>query len=75
MREFILELDYDTKVIRNLRGVWLQPMVMQPGWMLCYEDELYERGIIYRSRDKKLLEKLKTKMMDAYKAGKNEVRI
>ena len=75
MRELILELDYGTKIIRNLKSTWLQPMTMQPGWMLCYEDDKYKRGIIYRSTNKKRLIELQSKMMDAYKEGKSNVRL
>ena len=75
MREFMLELDYETKILRNLRSVWIQPMTMQVGWMLCYEDDIYDRGIIYRSKDKNLLNDLASKMLQAYDEGKNRVRL
>ncbi|MCI9247427.1 MAG: hypothetical protein HFJ30_10105 [Clostridia bacterium] len=75
MREFILVLDYDTKIIRNLRATWIQPQTMSGGWMLCYEDDEYERGIIYRSQDKALLMKLQGRMIEAYSAGKEKIQL
>ena len=75
MRKFILELDYGTKVIENLKSTWIQPMTMQTGWMLCYEDDIYEKGIIYRSSDKEFLSRLQSKMMDAYCTNKIKVRL
>ncbi len=75
MEKFILELSYGTKVIKNLKSTWIQPMSTQPGYMLCFEDDVYERGVIYRSQDKELLVELQTKMMEAYNNGKDRVQI
>jgi len=50
-------------------------MTMRPGWVLCYEDEVYERGHIYRTLKRKLLEELQSKMMEAYSLGKSKVRL
>ena len=66
MREFILKLSYTTRIIRNLKQIWIQPLTMDTGWALCYEDDIYSKGIIYRSTDKKLLLELQDKMMEAY---------
>ena len=75
MREFILELDYGTKIIKNLNSTWIQPMMMSPGWMLCYKDDVYDRGIIYRSENKKVLVEIQSKMINAYQEGKSKVRL
>ena len=75
MREFILELDYGSTIVRNLQSIWIQPMTMQPGWMLCYEDDIYKKGIIYRSTDKSLLIEMSSKIMEAYSTGKKRIRI
>ena len=75
MREFILELSYETNVIRNLKKTWIQPLMMSPGWVLCYEDDLYIRGAIYRSTNKKLLAKLQDRMMEAYGKGQTIIYI
>ena len=75
MREFILVLDYGTKIIRNLKATWIQPKTMSVGWMLCYEDDEYECGIIYRSHDKALLRKLQQRMIEAYKTGQEQIQL
>ena len=49
--------------------------MMSPGWVLCYEDDLYIRGAIYRSANKKLLVKLQDRMMEAYGKGQTIIYI
>ena len=75
MREFTLDLDYGIKIVKNLRCTWIQRMTMKPGFQLCYEDDIYEKGVIYRSQNKELLIELQSKMIDAYKEGKSKVRL
>jgi len=71
----VLKLDYGNVVIHNLRSTWVQPLTMRPGWMLCYEDDIYNRGIIYRSRDKSHLIDLQDKLLKEYSEGKKLIRL
>lgn len=75
MREVILELDYATKIIKNLSNIWIQPLTMSVGYMLCYSDDVYGRGIIYRSKDLELLRSLKEKFIREYVNGSNIIRL
>ena len=75
MREVILELDYATKIIKNLSNIWIQPLTMSVGYMLCYSDDVYERGIIYRSKNLELLRSLKEKFIRKYANGSNIIRL
>ena len=75
MQKIILELDYGKREIKNLRKVWIQPAKRRFGFMLCYEDELYERGILYHSINKPTLIALKKQLIEAYNSGKSTVKL
>ena len=49
MSKLVLDLTYGVTTLYNLQSTWLQPLTMSPGYMLCYEDDKYERGVVYRS--------------------------
>lgn len=70
MQKCILKLQYGTKQVINLKHTWIQPMTMSPGYMLCYEDDIYNRQIIYISLDKKLLKSIQNIFMQKYNEGK-----
>ena len=73
MREFIIEKNNGTRIIKNLEAVWIQPMMLQEGYMLCYKDDIYDKGIICRSTNMEYLEDLEAEILDAYSAGKKKV--
>lgn len=75
MEKIILSLSYGTVTLYDLELTWLQPKTMSPGWMLCYRDAKYERGIIYRSSDKKLLLDIQDEMMTAISEGKKLIKL
>ena len=70
MQKCILKLQYGTKQVINLKHTWIQSMTMSPGYMLCYEDDIYNRQIIYISLDKKLLKSIQNIFMQKYNEGK-----
>ena len=49
MSKLVLDLTYGVTLLYNLQSTWLQSLTMSPGYMLCYEDDKYERGVVYRS--------------------------
>lgn len=75
MSKLVLDLTYGTTTIYNLQSTWLQPLTMSPGYMLCYEDDKYERGVVYRSQDKKYLKEVQDKIMTAHSIGKQYVKL
>lgn len=75
MGKIILELSYETKVLYNLEKTWIQPLTMSPGYMLCYEDDEWDRGVIYRSDDKAFLIKLQNKFMHEVSEGKKYIKL
>ena len=48
---------------------------MSLGYMLYYEDDVYERGVIYRLNDKKYLKDVQDKIMTAHSTGKSYVKL
>ena len=75
MSKLVLDLTYGTTTVYNLQSTWLQPLTMSPGYMLCYEDDKYERGVVYRSQDKKYLKEVQEKIMTAHSIGKQYVKL
>lgn len=75
MARVILDLSYGQKEAINLRKTWIQPKTMSPGYMLCYEDDIYSRGIIYRSMDKQYLMEIQDKLMDELDRGKRLIKL
>ena len=75
MSKLVLDLSYGVTTVYNLQSTWLQPLTMSPGYMLCYEDDIYERGVIYRSNDKKYLKDVQDKIMNAHSTGKSYVKL
>ena len=75
MSKLVLDLSYGVTTVYNLQSTWLQPLTMSPGYMLCYEDDIYERGVIYRSKDKKYLKGVQDKIMTAHSTGKSYVKL
>lgn len=75
MREFMLQLSYGTKVIKNLRETWIQPKTMSVGWTLCYEDDENDCGVIYCSIDKDYLKSLQASIWRAYWKGKAVIQL
>lgn len=70
-----LELSYGNLTIYNLFSTWIQRKTMSPGYMLCYEDDIYNRGIIYRSVDKLLLLNEQDKLMKEIEKGQKRIRL
>ena len=75
MSKLVLDLSYGVTTVYNLQSTWLQPLTMSPGYMLCYEDDVYERGVIYRSNDKKYLKDVQDKIMTVHSTGKSYVKL
>ena len=75
MSKLVLDLTYGTTTVYNLQSTWLQPLTMSPGYMLCYEDDKYERGVVYRQQDKKYLKEVQDKIMTAHSIGKQYVKL
>ena len=75
MSKIMLKTNHGKITIHNLNSTWIQPLTMSPGYMLCYEDDIYKRGTIYRSTDKQLLMRLQDKLMDAYNEGKKKIKL
>lgn len=76
MREFVLQLDEGkVEVIKNLRRLWIERNYILGGWGLFFEDDIYERNLIYRSKDRLLLERISQIISNAYAEGKNIVRV
>ncbi len=74
MGKIYLDLNYGTVTLFNLKKTWIQAQTMSPGFMLCYEDDKYKRGIIYRSTNKRLLINVQEKIMDEINSGKVRIR-
>ena len=74
MGKIYLQLDYGTIILYNITSTWIQPKTTSTGYMLCYEDDKYSRGIIYRSSNKELLVKLQDKIMKDINSGKTRVK-
>ncbi len=75
MGKIILELSYGNVTLYNLKSTWIQSLTMKPGYMLCYEDDVYDRGIIYRSENKKILLTNQNVLMDEINNGKKRIKI
>lgn len=78
MNKVVLQLDYGTLVLYDLESTWIQPKTMSPGWMLCYSDAKFERGIIYRTRsysEKEVLLRLQEKLMNEISEGKKLIKL
>lgn len=76
MAEIItLQLSYGIIRIFNLQKTWIQRMVMRPGYMLCYEDDKYERGVIYRSTDFQLLFDFQNDLYNSLDEGKKNIKL
>lgn len=70
-----LELSYGTLILYNLSTTWIQPLTMNPEYMLCYEDDKYKRNSIYRSTDKNHLIQLQEKIMTEINEGKRLIKL
>ena len=75
MGRIVLYTDYKTLIVEDLQEVWIQQNLTMPGYSLCYKDKHYERNIVYRSGNKKLLQELGQKLLKAYVNGDKEVKI
>ena len=71
MSKLVLDLTYGVTLLYNLQSTWLQPLTMSPGYMLCYEDDVYERDVVYRSQKKEVQDKI----MTAHSTGKQYVKL
>lgn len=74
MDKIILELSYGDVILYNLKSTWIQPLTMRPGYMLCYNDDVYDRGIIYRSNNKQLLLTNQAVLMNKINNGEKKIR-
>ena len=74
MEKIYLQLDYATIILYNLTSTWIQPKTTSAGYMLCYEDDKYSRGVIYRSCNKELLVKIQDKIMNDVNSGKTKIK-
>ena len=74
-RKVTLELDYGKREILNLRKVWVEPARRRQGFMLCYADDLYSKGILYHSISQRFLEHLKNSLTEEYHEGKNIIKL
>lgn len=75
MSKIILELQYGTLIIKKLDSTWIQKQTMSPGYMLCYEDDIYERGIIYRSKNKGILITKQEELMCGLSKGQKVLKL
>ena len=76
MDKVVLQLSYGTVVLYDLESTWIQRKTMSPGWMLCYSDAKFERGIIYRTNnDKEVLLRLQEKLMTEISEGKKLIKL
>lgn len=70
-----LELSYGLVKIYNLRSIWIQKQMMGPGYMLCYDDDQYTKGIIYRSSNYNLLLETRREIYNSLESGKKYIKV
>ena len=76
MEEIItLQLTYGVKRIYNLEKTRIQPLMMSEGYALCYKDDKYERGIIYRSTNHQVLEDVQDEIWNSLSSSIKLIKV